>query len=388
MRAIYRITFLFIFCSTSVQVVAQNFYNKSGTTVSISTNGIISVKDSLINEGTLINNGNMAVGGTWLNLGTYDAGDGQITFNSTDTSKPQVINHNSQSFSKLVISGGGIKQILADLTVEESLTLTDGIITAQNGSRVHFSPAAAITGGSDDSHINAPVYQQGTGTKLFPVGNGTAYLPVEINGITTDSEIGITLIELQAGETLNRSSSVDAISDKRYWAVDLASGSLNGTRITLPVEGDEGLDPLKNNEFVVAFAENASGDFTSIGRSQNSTALLVQNELALGEGIVTLAVVAENQSIVVFNAISPNSDDEINNYIHIDNLVEGDVVSIYNRWGDLVFEMKNYDNDETSKRFNGQSNVGGGKDLPTGNYFYVIRRKAGKEVSGYLSLRK
>ena len=75
---------------------AQNFYNKSGTTVSISANGIISVKDTLVNEGTLINNGNMVVGGTWLNLGTYDAGEGQITFNSTDTSVPQIINHNNQ----------------------------------------------------------------------------------------------------------------------------------------------------------------------------------------------------------------------------------------------------------------------------------------------------
>jgi gliding motility-associated-like protein len=356
--------------------------------VSISTTGIISVKDSLINEGTLINNGNMVVGGTWLNLGTYNAGEGQITFNSTDTSIPQVINHNSQSISKLVISGGGAKQILADLTVVGSLTLTDGIIIAQNGSKVHFSSAAVISGGSDDSHINAPVYQQGTGTKLFPVGNGTTYLPVAIEGITTNSEIGITLTELQTGETLNVGSSLGDISDKRYWAVDLASGSLTGTKITLPVEGDEGLDALKNNEFVVAFSENTSGDFVSIGRSLNSTAALIQNEQSLAEGLVTLAVPSENQSIVVFNAISPNPNDEINDYIHIDNLLETDVVSIYNRWGDMVFEMKQYNNDDVAKRFNGQSNVGGEKDLPVGNYFYVIRRKAGKEVSGYLSLRK
>jgi gliding motility-associated-like protein len=388
MRVIYTIVFLIIFCSSTAHVVAQNFYNKSGTTVSISTTGIISVKDSLINEGILINNGNMAVGGTWLNLGTYNAGEGQITFNSTDTSKPQIINHNNQSFSKLVISGGGVKQILADLTVDESLTLTDGIILAQNGSKVHFASTAVISGGSDNAHINAPVYQQGTGTKFYPVGNGTMYLPVEISGITTNSEIGITLTELQTGETLNTSSSLADISDKRYWAIDLVSGSLDGAKITLPVEGDEGLDALKNNEFVVAFSEGVSGDFVSIGRSLNSTPALVQNEQALAEGIVTLAIVAENQSIVVFNAISPNPDDEINDYIHIDNLVESDVVSIYNRWGDMVFEMKNYTNDDVAKRFNGQSNVGGEKDLPAGNYFYVIRRKSGKEVSGYLSLRK
>lgn len=367
--------------------LAQNFYNKSGTTVSISTSGIISVKDSLINEGTLINDGNMVVGGTWLNVGTYNAGEGQITFNSTNPSVPQIINHNNQAFSKLVISGGGLKQILADLTVEESLTLTDGIITAQNGSKVNFSPAAAITGGSDNAHINAPVYQQGTGTKLFPVGNGTTYLPVEINGIATNSEIGITLTELQNGQTLNRNSSLSDISDKRYWAVDVVSGSLEGARIVLPVEGDEGLS-APDDRVVVAFSDNITEDFLSIGRGVGSTSALAESEQSPAAGFVTLGVRSENLSIVVFNAISPNPDDEINNYIHVDNLVESDVVSIYNRWGDLVFEMKNYVNNDVARRFNGKSNVGGSTDLPTGNYFYVIRRKSGETVNGYLSLRR
>lgn len=387
MKRKYTLIGLLVIVVTHISV-AQNFYNKAGTTVSISTTGMISVKDSLINEGNLINNGNMVVGGTWFNLGNYDAGHGKITFNSEDPDVPQIINHNNQSFNRLEITGGGLKRILADITVTDSLTLLDGIIDAENDSRVLFVDTAVISGGSDNSHINAPVYQLGTGTKLFPVGNGTTYLPVAISGITSTSEIGITLTELQAGQTLSTNSSLDDISDKRYWAVDLVSGSLNNTRITLPVEGDEGLDPSKNSQFVVAFAENNTDDFISIGRGLSSTSLLVESESSSAVGFVTLGILSENRSIVVFNAISPNPNDEINNYIHIDNLVETDVVAIYNRWGDLVFEMKNYDNDDTAKRFNGQSNVGGSKDLPTGNYFYVIRRKVGKEVSGYLSLRK
>lgn len=387
MRNKYLYISIAFFVTLSVQLSAQNFYNKSGTVVSISTNGVISVKDTLINQGTLINNGNMAVGSTWLNLGTYDAGEGQITFNGTNPNIPQVINHNNQSISKLVISGGGLKQILADLTVEESLTLTSGVITAANGAKVHFTPTAVIAGGSDAAHINAPVYQSGTGTKLFPVGNGTLYLPVEVTGMTAGLEIGIALTELTAGQSLNKSSSLADISEKRYWAVD-ATGSLTGTKILLPVEGDEGLDALKNNEFVVAFSASASGNFTSLGRDQGSTSGRVQSEQPLAKGFVTLALLSENQSIVVFNAISPGATDGLNDYIHIDNLVETDVVFIYNRWGDLVFEMKNYDNTNVAKRFNGQSNMNGSKDLPTGSYFYVIRRKAGKEVSGYLSLRR
>lgn len=367
---------------------AQNFYNTPGTVVSISPGGTMSVTDILINNGTLINNGNLVVGGSWENLGSYDAGNGQITFNSTDTSVPQVINHNNQSFNKLVISGGGLKQILADLTVEESLTLTDGIITAQNGSKVHFSSTSVISGGSNAAHINAPVYQQGTGTKLFPVGNGTLYLPVRISGIAANSEIGITLTELQNGETLHTNASLSSISNKRYWTVDVTTGSLNGASIILPLVGDEGLDVGVSERLVVAFADSKDDNFMSLGRGLGSTSAIVESAQSPAMGVVTLGILSENQSIVVFNAISSNPNDALNSYIRIDNLVEDDVVSIYNRWGDLVFEMKNYDNDDVAKRFNGQSNVGGTNDLPAGNYFYVIRRKAGKEVSGFLSLRK
>ncbi|HET9054296.1 MAG TPA: gliding motility-associated C-terminal domain-containing protein, partial [Cyclobacteriaceae bacterium] len=188
--------------------------------------------------------------------------------------------------------------------------------------------------------------------------------------------------------SLNTNSSLTDISDKRYWAVDVAAGSLTGTKIILPFAGDEGLDAALGERRVVAFADNKDDDFVSIGRGPGSTNALIESEQSPAMGVVTLGILSEDQSIVVFNAISPNPGDEINNYIHIDNLVEGDVVSIYNRWGDLVFEMKEYDNDDTARRFNGRSNVSGAKDLPAGSYFYVIRRKAGKEVSGFLSLRK
>lgn len=401
---------LLLITATTVSV-AQNFYAKSGTTITVSKSAIAAnnislyVKDTVVNDGIMLNagdinsytlinngelsnNGNLLIRGSWLSPGVYDAGQGQITFNSTSTTVPQIINHNNQSFNKLVISGGGVKQILADLTVVESLTLTDGIINAQGNHGVHFAPAAVITGGSDASHINAPVYQQGTGSKVYPIGNGTTYLPVEINGITTDSEIGITLIELQAGQTLNTNSSLEDISDKRYWAVDVVSGSSEGAKIVLPVEGDEGLDASKSDQFVVAFTNNLNDDFLTLGRAQGSTSSRIESEQSPATGFVSLAVPSENRSIVVFNAISPNEDDAINNFIQIDNLVETDVVSIYNRWGDLVFEIKNYQNDNMERRFNGQSNVGGAKDLPTGTYFYVIRRKVGEPVSGYLSLRR
>lgn len=84
----------------------------------------------------------------------------------------------------------------------------------------------------------------------------------------------------------------------------------------------------------------------------------------------------------VYNAVSANADD-LNSYMRIEGLPVKNKVTIYNRWGDKVCEIPNYDN-ETHK-FEGKND--NGKDLPAGTYFYAIEVK-GKKQTGYLSLKR
>ncbi|CAM4112577.1 BspA family leucine-rich repeat surface protein [Zobellia roscoffensis] len=72
---------------------------------------------------------------------------------------------------------------------------------------------------------------------------------------------------------------------------------------------------------------------------------------------------------------SPDGDG-INDYWHIDNIeyYPENVVMIYNRWGDAVFEIKNYDNN--SAVFRGDANLKtkmGAGQLPEGTYFFNIQ---------------
>jgi gliding motility-associated-like protein len=87
--------------------------------------------------------------------------------------------------------------------------------------------------------------------------------------------------------------------------------------------------------------------------------------------------------IVVYNAIAPNSPGD-NKYMRINNLPAQNKVAIYNRWGDVVFEVDNYDNDQ--RRFSGTTNHG--KELPSGTYFYKIELdNNSKPITGYLALK-
>lgn len=83
-------------------------------------------------------------------------------------------------------------------------------------------------------------------------------------------------------------------------------------------------------------------------------------------------------TIFVNNAFSPNNDG-VNEEFFIDNIDDvicypENNVEIYNRWGVLVFETKNYNN--TTNNFTGVSRgritISQSSGLPTGTYFYIL----------------
>lgn len=93
--------------------------------------------------------------------------------------------------------------------------------------------------------------------------------------------------------------------------------------------------------------------------------------------------------IEVFNAVSPNGDgkNEILFIQYIDVLPDAaqNTVSIFNRWGDLVFDVSNYNNND--RVFKGISNTG--KELPSGTYYYKIEFNGNQKTkTGYLSLKR
>jgi gliding motility-associated-like protein len=107
---------------------------------------------------------------------------------------------------------------------------------------------------------------------------------------------------------------------------------------------------------------------------------------ACTEQTFVIEVVGE---INIYNAISPGIDGD-NDFFNIEYIgtlssTRENKVSIYNRWGSLVWEGVNYDNDTVA--FSGKSN--NNNDLPSGTYFYKIEFKSGlKDESGYLVLKR
>jgi len=93
--------------------------------------------------------------------------------------------------------------------------------------------------------------------------------------------------------------------------------------------------------------------------------------------------------IVVYNGVSPNGDGKndswVIEYINLFADTQKNKVSIYNRWGDLVWEASDYDN--TNVVFTGLNK--NGNELSSGSYFYKIEFLGGREsITGYISLKR
>ena len=89
----------------------------------------------------------------------------------------------------------------------------------------------------------------------------------------------------------------------------------------------------------------------------------------------------------IYNGVSAN-DDGKNDFFLIDciDYFPNNNVKIFNRAGQRIYEVNQYDN--RNVRFEGISNVGGGGlVLPSGTYYYLVDLGTGEDpIQGYLEL--
>ncbi len=107
-------------------------------------------------------------------------------------------------------------------------------------------------------------------------------------------------------------------------------------------------------------------------------------------GLCTTEILVINLTteISIYNAVSPNADDK-NEIFYLENIdklpeTKENKVTIFNRWGDTVFEVENYNNQ--SRAFRGLDKNGG--ELPSGTYFYRVSFFDAKSRTGFISLRR
>ncbi len=198
--------------------------------------------------------------------------------------------------------------------------------------------------------------------------NNAVLIPESLNGVdsivvvatntdgctnsTTITDIDFTENNLQTSPINNICQGDNHTFD--VWATGVPDSLLWSTNGTGSGEQeDQGsftINNLTDNEVYIAVKENDCWFYDTIS--------------------VTFAIDCEE---TVTNAFQPDGDIEENSFFYLDDEhVNPDLwentVTIYNRWGDIVFKEQNYDNKTIVWKGKGLTRV----DLPEGTYYYVL----------------
>jgi gliding motility-associated-like protein len=104
--------------------------------------------------------------------------------------------------------------------------------------------------------------------------------------------------------------------------------------------------------------------------------------------IMSVDITVACDTLFIPNGFSPNDDGTNDGYV-IDGIENypGNKLWVYNRWGNLIFKTKNYDN-----KWDGVSNVAGiymGHKVPTGTYYFILDlNDNSKPRAGFLIIRR
>jgi uncharacterized repeat protein (TIGR03803 family) len=217
-------------------------------------------------------------------------------------------------------------------------------------------------------------------TTTVPGGATTGKISVTVGGNTATSANDFTVTTSGGAVTINvesLSTSIGGTITKNLVPLITAlNGSLDINSITVIVQPLSGAVASVSNGLLVVDYKNISFS----GKESITIRACDTN----GNCATQPFEIEVSGNVIVYNAVSPDGKNPILRLAYIDTLSPKNQVSIYNRWGDEVFSISDYDN--STRVFAGLSNAG--NKLPSGTYFYkIVLPDTGKTMTGFLALK-
>jgi gliding motility-associated-like protein len=254
-----------------------------------------------------------------------------------------------------------------------SITGTNFSTTPANNI-VQFNGTTAVVSASTTTSITTSV----------PTGATTGKISVTVAANTATSSNDFTVTTSGGAVTINveplGTSIGGTITKNLVPLITTLNGSLDINSITVTVQPPSGaVASISNGSLTI--------DYTNISFSGKES-ITIRACDTNGNCAEQAFEIEVGDDVTIYNAVSPNGDNKNDylflQYIDILPVTKTNRVTIFNRWGDEVFSVSDYDN--KTKVFIGLTNDG--SKLPAGTYFYKIELPlASKSLSGFFDLK-
>jgi gliding motility-associated-like protein len=397
------------------------------TTFSVSAQGLTSVGAAITVENsaslTIQGDLNASVAGTIENSGLVQV-ENDIT-NSSGTSLfvnnlpgSVELNGNNQSiggvdsisFNDLSLLGGlnSVKSLFVNIGVSGILDLDNQELQLHQNRAVVSNPnlnaisflSGFVSGDSLGGYLVRSTNQ--SANYVYPVGSSSfspAVRPVILIPATTSvNQFGVRMSDVSGNNDFTGVSNSGAIGPFDENAKQAEIGEINDL-FYHNIFQFQGVDPADVQVLYSSFdgdfktlSQWKSGQYINAGFVEGSASSFGLDKMMYKNGVIdfdhdVFALAELNTEIKVPGGISIN-DDGINDILVIEGLefYPDNELQIFNRWGSLVFEAVDYQNnwDGTSD----QAGVLVGDKLPTGTYFYILKLTDEKVLKGSLELKR
>ncbi|GAB1857085.1 hypothetical protein MHTCC0001_19210 [Flavobacteriaceae bacterium MHTCC 0001] len=167
----------------------------------------------------------------------------------------------------------------------------------------------------------------------------------------------------------------------------------------IPSEGTIAVTPPTNGTVVITDPNNTPNDpsddiitytpDTNFRGTDTFTYTICDTEITPNCETAIVEITVESPCAFVFNEFSPNNDGD-NDFLVITCIEDypNNVLEIYNRWGNIVYKKRGYNN-EFKGISNGRAVINEPDELPVGTYYYVLDLGNGdKPKVGWLYLNR
>jgi hypothetical protein len=264
---------------------------------------------------------------------------------------------------------GPLTTLEGNVTVTGGINFLNGIVRiADDYAFVFVGDGSKVTTDENNpglSYVDGRFTQQGTGVRHYYVGDGTNYLPLSFLDVQTEQPITVTAKAGSSGMTAPYLD-VDAVYQDRYWLVD--SDDLNGIQSKVQLYS-QGI-PVSDGTIVVVEADpvqlepqNLRNAEEAFGKTATSEGKISKPLLALGH--------STDVKLKIHDLITPfetTGDEKGNDLLTIDNLFPENHVIFMDRWGVVLKEWTNYDDQD-------MTNVAFFQTLTPGNYICIAECK-------------
>ncbi len=218
-----------------IKAEAQVAVTNQGTLYVSGSSDIFYVNGSFDNQSTAAttNNGNLYILGD-LNNDQPSMATGTGTLLLQGSSAQNV--NGSQVFNTYNLTSNNSNGITLnnDLSVGNSHTFSNGLITTSSSNFLIYQNGATYSGDNDSKHVNGWVKKIGTQDFDFPVGNTTMERKAGIRSLSTSSDFQCHYYQTTPNTNLHNGN-LAVINPNEYWYIDRNSGGTAKVYLTWDV---------------------------------------------------------------------------------------------------------------------------------------------------------